>query len=558
LQFVDPQLAVLSINRLFGGSGEASAAGAPKVEADPVTRQLIVRGSQAQIEQIKQLLAKMGENVADGGEQVADTSTVRLLPLGSRTVRQALEQMESVWPTLRPNKIRVVTPSSGIEGIHPARPAVPQPQPTPPKVQPPAEPAQPTSPAPAAEQKSATQPVRVRTASLQKTNEQPKQDDREPAPIIVSPGASGVVIASEDVEALNEFEALLNSLASRALAGGKEFTVFYLESASAVTAAETLESVFGVTGGASGGGSLMGDLANMALGNVGGGLVGAMLGGSSGGPTPTTTATSSVLIVPDTRLNALIVHASPADLDLMEQLLVVIDRPDVPESTVNPRPRLIPVLNTSAAQLAEILREVYSERLASANRNRQPSPEEMMQLLRGGGRGGSSSTSRSRQAESAQKISIGVDTRTNSLVVSAAEPTFKEIEQLVKTLDHATTATNQAVRVVTLKRSNPATVQKALSAIVGEKARTSEKPASSDGSSSRSGDQPATSGGAPQPGFAPQFMSPDSRQIQDMMRQRMEMFNQMRSGGGPGGSFGGGSRTFGGDGRSSSGGDRGR
>jgi type II secretory pathway component GspD/PulD (secretin) len=320
-----------------------------------------------------------------------------------------------------------------------------------------------------------------------------------------------------------------------------------------------LESVFGVTGGASGG-SLMGDLANMALGNIGGGMVGAMMGGSAPGAAATTTATSSVLIVPDTRLNALIVHASPADLDLMEQLLVIIDRPDVPESTVNPKPRLIPVMNTSAAQLAEILREVYSERLASANRNRQPSPEELMQMLRsGGGRGGSSSPSRNRQAEAAQKISIGVDTRTNSLVVSAAEPTFREIEELVKTLDHATTATNQAVRVVTLKRSNPATVQKALAAITGDKAKTTDKPSSGEGSGSQSGNQPATAGTVMQGGYPQPFMSPDSRQMQDMMRQRMEMFNQMRGGGG-----GPGSRTFGpdgrsgGDGRSSSGGDRGR
>jgi type II secretory pathway component GspD/PulD (secretin) len=263
------------------------------------------------------------------------------------------------------------------------------------------------------------------------------------------------------------------------------------------------------------------------------------------------------MIVPDVRLNALIVHASPADLDLMEQLLTIIDRPDVPESTVNPRPRLIPVMNTGAAQIAEILREVYTERMAGARnqQQRQPSPEEFIQMLRGGGGGrGGSSGSRSRQAE-VQKISIGVDARTNSLVVSASEPVFQEIEQLVKTLDHATTDSNQAIRVVTLKRSNPATVQKALTAIVGEKARTSDKP--SDGSGSRGDGSSGSSGSTG--GGPPVIMSPDSRQIQDMMRQRMEMFNQMRggSGGGSPGGFGG-SRTFGPGGTSGfGGGDRG-
>ena len=53
LQFVDPQVAVTAIGKLFGDDSGAAAAGAPKVEADPLTRQLIVRGSQGQIEQIR-------------------------------------------------------------------------------------------------------------------------------------------------------------------------------------------------------------------------------------------------------------------------------------------------------------------------------------------------------------------------------------------------------------------------------------------------------------------------------------------------------------------------
>ena len=545
LQFVDPQQAVLAINRLFGG-GETASAGAPKVEADLSTRQLLVRGSPTQIEQIRSLLTKMGENVAEGAASEPDTSTVRMLPLGSRTVRQALEQMDAVWPTLRPNKIRVVTPSSTIEAIHPAaadrrapetnQPSVPTPSARPPaapdtgpKVPPPAHPASPTTPA--AGERSAVRAVRVHTASLSMQApaaaapvESPA-NAAEPPPIIVAPGAAGVMIASDDVEALDQFEALLNSLASRALTGGKEFTVFYLENASAAAAAESLEAVFGA--GGAGGGSLLGDLAGMALGNVGGGLVGAMMGGGAPGPTASITGSSSVLIVPDARLNALIVQASPADLDLMEQLLRVIDRVDVPESTVNPRPRLIPVRNTGAAQVAEILREVYQDKLVNVNRQRQPSPEEMIQLLRGGGGRGGSSGGR-RTATEGQKVAIGVDARTNSLVVSAAEPLFGEIEQLVQTLDQATGGSTQAVRVVTLKRSNAATVQKALTAIVGDKATSSTKPAADAAA--------AAAASAPSPGSQSSGGNPlgDLRQMQDLMRQRMEMFNQMRSGFGRG------------------------
>ena len=601
LKVVDPQTAIAAIGRLFGG--EAGAAGAPKVEADSVTRQLLVRGSPAQIEQIRGLLVKMGEQPSDGAVQSTERSNVRMLPLGSRSARTALEQLEAVWPTMRQNKIRIVTPAANIrsnfpagtsapaEGLQrpaPIDPATPNGAPVPSGAPVPANPQavpgtqeQPKAPV----EKAASTGFRVQHVVLSRTLDEqapeltpapaPKQAPvatpapagasptaprpltsdlsapvaaaKEPAPIVVTTGPSGVIIASEDLDALDQFESLLTSLASRAASGGKEFTVFYLQNAGAAAAAETLEAVFGAGGGGGGGGSLLGDIAGMALGGTGGNMVSAMMGGGAPGPTSSITSNSSVMIVPDSRLNALIVQATPADLDLIEQLLKVVDQLDVPESTVNPRPRLIPIRNTGAQQIADILREVYSERMAGANRQRQPSPEEFMQMLRGG-RGGAQGGNRRGAAET-QKISIGIDSRTNSLIVSAPQALYEEIEQLVQTLDHATSESNTAIRVVTLKRSNPETVQKALAAIVGEKATTTNKPAAN-GSSSGNGND--NNNARPSGGNDPQA---------DLMRQRMEMFNQMRGGFG-GGNFGGGGPSSGGGfgrgNRGGGGGSRGR
>ena len=48
-------------------------------------------------------------------------------------------------------------------------------------------------------------------------------------------------------------------------------------------------------------------------------------------------------IVPDVRLNALIVQGKPGDLDTIEQLLKVIDLPHSPEDVeVASKPRIIP------------------------------------------------------------------------------------------------------------------------------------------------------------------------------------------------------------------------
>ena len=68
------------------------------------------------------------------------------------------------------------------------------------------------------------------------------------------------------------------------------------------------------------------------------------------------------------RLNALIVHAKPADLDTIEQLLKVLDQRSGPEDVeAETQPRPIPVYNTEATKMAEIVQQVYSDRMANGN-----------------------------------------------------------------------------------------------------------------------------------------------------------------------------------------------
>ena len=131
--------------------------------------------------------------------------------------------------------------------------------------------------------------------------------------------------------------------------------------------------------------------ANAFGGGFGGGLMGDLLfgGGGDGGETPTKlTGSGTISIVPDIRLNALIVQANPADLDTMEQLLKVIDQSHSPEDVllVN-KPRIIPVLYMPAQDVANVVNQVYSDRVnGGGNAQRQPSPQEFIQALRGGNR----------------------------------------------------------------------------------------------------------------------------------------------------------------------------
>jgi type II secretory pathway component GspD/PulD (secretin) len=554
LRVVDPQQAAVSINRLFGGGDPAKGAAtphAPQVEADINSHQLLVRGTTAQIEQIRTLLEKMGErDTAATAEQGG--SNVRMIPLKGRAAQSALERIQEIWPALRENKIRVVTPSGEIPSVRASgtaewshaendaeEPGSPSPrrktegtenerEPTKP---PPAEPSSSAGERPAAElpapDKSAalrgrgeggrslgfgrgatpgdgfaegsfrngvtmhlvSQPGTVPPAAKESNGEntttvpagssspsQPTNPRKEPPPIVVAPGPGGILIACEDPEALDEFERLLNTLASTTATTGPEITVFYLKHAKATAVAETLDHIFGggtttanssATSAGGGGGSLLGELAGAALGERGG-LLGSLLGLGEGA---TVRPTGTVKITPDSRLNALVVQANAADTALVEQLVKILDQKGSPEDIlVVPKAKMIALKNTQAQEVAEILKQVYQDRMVAATTPggaRPPTPQEFMQMLRGSRRGGGSGGQRG-TAEELQRMTVSVDARTNSIILAAPEPLFSEVQSLIEQLDLAALKSNETLRVVTLRRASSTTVQQALSAIVGD------------------------------------------------------------------------------------------
>lgn len=567
LRTLDPQVALAAVQKIFVGESSATA---PKVEADGNTRQLIVRGSEPQILEIREMLRKLGEDV-DGATQVAG-GKVRVLPFSGRAARTALEQIQQIWPTMRANPIRQVMPSSTIPSVRPSsegelerergagsavpdhlgtgqwgpsRPAAPAPggpAGAPGGVAPVKEPefvpmqrARPASPGlgrtagavrgaavywvsdagqpagaggaaddgwrasglkPAATSGAAqaTPPSGLGATGGTPGGQSPgppggtapaaipqhgapaiaqRSPSDKAAPIIVAPGPGGIMITSEDPEALAEFEQLLQSLAASASSNQPEITIFYLKHAKAAVVADTLDAIFGGgTGGGGGGGSLLGDLAGAAIGGPGGNLVGALLGGGDSG---TLRPTGDIQITPDSRLNALIVQANPADLDMIEELLKILDQRDSPEDVLAAaKPRLIPVKNTQAQEVAEIVRQVYQDRMVAGPNapQRPPSPQEFFQMIRGmagrrGGLGGRRGTT-----EDTPKMSIGVDARTNSLVVVAPDNLFQEVKALVEELDQAAAGeSNEALEVVTLQRTNSEAVRRALVAMMGDSVR---------------------------------------------------------------------------------------
>lgn len=534
LSTVDPQLALLSVTKLFGiTSGEELDPRAPVVDADLSTRSLLVRGSRAQIEQIRNLLDQMGESedsVFSGGPQ----GNVRLLPLTATEARGAIEQLGDIWPSLRSNPIRVVSPAAAIRSFRPGEttpesgaandeldreefdwdrlvpPPLPERRDNAPVDREASHPSQPVF----------RQAVYELTADEQSADNESRSDPppRESvpgAPILVAPGPNGLLITSQDLDALDAYQQLLETAISQSLAGGRQYAVFYLKHAKAVAAADILSQIFG--GGSGGGDGLLGGIADAALGDIGGGLMGDLLGLGGGGSTAGGFSAAAVDIVTDTRLNALIVYARPDDVDTVFRLLQVIDQRAGPTDVeADGVARLIPVKHTSATNVLEVVKGIYANRLESGP-DGQPSPQDVLKALKGD-QGG--------EALEPPKMSLGVDTRSNSLVVRAPDTLFEEVKLLVNQLDSEQLDSIQSTKVVSLKFSNSAAVKEALGSMLGDQVVTT-KAAKANGQNGGEGD-------------AAKQAAEASKQQQEFMRRIQEFRSRMQQGGG--GQRGGGQR----------------
>jgi type II secretory pathway component GspD/PulD (secretin) len=623
LRKLDPAAAVLTINKLFGDAmaRSAEASTAPRVDADPINMMLYVKGTPAQIAQIRAWLEKVGEvGTVDDPLLAAERTTTRFLALPNRYAAQVLEQAESIFKSTRPNQIRFVTPSAaGGQGGIPSRNFRTSPEPTaapepnaadflpfqlqpdafgparperapaapvegtpnegapseaaPPKAEPAREtrtdasrrrdwqfvayegegqePAQPAGEKPASPGEATTPPAApAETAPTDPRTTAPEGPSttiksKSGSEIVITATKNGIVITSEDLDALDEFEKLVRTLGEPyGPVNSKELTVYYLKFAKAETAAALLQQMMTGAPAASEGSDrgLMGDMAANMMGDLGGGMMGALLGlGGGGGGGGTTTSSGAFSVIPDPRLNALVVSASPRDLDMIEQLLQVIDQPQGPEAVeTQPRPKFIPVFNAKADEVATIVRQVYAGRIQGegGNQQRQPSPEDFIRALRGGGgRGGNN---RQNMGEE-QKMTIGVDTKSNSLIVSAPEYLFAEVKALVDHLDEVAVPADEVVQVRAIKRVNPTLMQTSLQQRLGTSATIkSSALASTTSTSSRTPSSSSSSSQTSQQGSS----NERSREDADQARQRAEFFNAMSRGGFGGG--GGGPPSFGG------------
>jgi type II secretory pathway component GspD/PulD (secretin)/Spy/CpxP family protein refolding chaperone len=474
---MDAFTATASIQSLFLLDGD----NAPIIQPNPNANGLIVRGTQQQVDQIKLLVSEL-EPVGGGP---SGSGNVRTIALGGRDAEEMAELLKGMFERSSRNPIRIVVPSAtGADRRVPSfrsRPLDPEPLDRQPAAGGEARrsPTDNVRPASNLREPQAGLDALRKNAGVFNVNFQQDAGDASDAgaktdleavlgigpaadngpdgksPILIRVQGGNLVVISQDEKALDEIEELVASL-SQAIPPRNNWTVFYLQSSDATDTAAILERIFPTSSVSSastaGSGGMFGDLTS-GISSMGRNVMN--MSGLDGLMNSATT----LRIIPDTRSNSLFVTGPPHLVKECEEMLMILDASELPEQLRERAPRYIVVKHADIADVADIIEDVYKEELTPPQQRQQQrgGGGNPLAALMGGGTGGTAAK---------VKLTLGVDSRTSRLIVSASEPLFNQIRLMVEDLDEAALMARRTIRVVPLKNANTAILQQTLASLM--------------------------------------------------------------------------------------------
>lgn len=492
---MDPLLAASTLRSLFISEGTE----APTIETDLYGRRLIVRGEPDQVAQIKSVLAELGED-GSGIRPPSQNGLRRRYSLQGRSPDDFLRILQDAWQDAEPNPIRIVVPaqSGPVRERRTSDGAVNDSEPE-------------THERKLDDDPSASVDVLDKDYLTVTIQDKP---DAAP-PVIITVLGDDLLLTSDDPEALDRLEDLLDSL-QQTLPYRTRWTIFYLQSADATEAADLLAQIFPSSSvastAASTGGSILSSLANSFSG-VGSSLADAT-GLGSLGENP-----QALRIIPDVRSNSLLIAGPDALLQDVWAMLRVLDSDDIPESLREMEQRTITVEHADIRNVAAILRDVFKPLMEVQNSGDRQQENPLAAMF-----GGASSSAKQQQV----RMTLGIDEQTSSLVVSSSQAIFDDVKDLVETLDKNAKDANRKIRVVQLKNADPVLIQRSLTGLF-PRVTTSVTSSRTSGNGAESDSDPKRT---------------DETRRQQENRFRDEMIRRFRergqSGGGGAGPLGGG------------------
>ncbi|HEV3005579.1 MAG TPA: secretin N-terminal domain-containing protein, partial [Pirellulales bacterium] len=278
----------------------------------------------------------------------------------------------------------------------------------------------------------------------------PPTDDRPlppeaRAPVKITVEPDGIVISSSDIDALDRLEDLM----ARLMPTRMTYKVFELQHIDSLDMVLLLRDFFREQGASSARAALDSDTATSR----------------SSVPSRATLGKRKALsFVSDSRTNTILVQgADAAQLEEIESLIEFYDIPEPPNSESVRRTKRVALRYAKAKDMADVVKDVYRDLLSPNDRALLAGmPQQQRQQ---GGDGFASSSSSYPLADTSRSglvprfkglLSVGVDERTNGLVLSAPQGVLNEIVGMVKELDAAARSTRQVITLLRVKGAGTA------------------------------------------------------------------------------------------------------
>lgn len=451
-----------------------------RVDADVENNRLLLWANEIEIQEVQNLLVKLGEVPA--GDAAA--SRVRVLEgLSPEDAANVLDTLRRQWPAVAPNPIRIEPPAGPNPSEVPDE-AEPKPQP---QAERPVDPrraeAGATLPAVRAQPRDTSGTKIPASTAVLTWTEPPAESPHvspntgtssaELPPLIVTQTPDGrILITCQDPRALEIVDFLLQDV----VPPKSDYRIFRLRYAWADNVVKVLETLFSEKKTES-------------------------RSRYSYWFDPWTSSTSepnepsrlssrrAVKFVADLDTNTILVqNADARQLTQIEQIIQFYDQPPPQDSESVRVTEIFRIRYSKASKVAAAVKEVYRD-LLSPDENRPGGDRGGFLLFLDGGQGDA------RTPRFKGLLSIGVDDLSNTLLVSSPVYLMNDIRKLIQELDQAAEPVHDAVEVITLGRGVSAeSVKRALGDLFGSGGTGKDR--SGDGQSSAA--KKTTGGGEPQ------------------------------------------------------------
>ncbi len=457
----DPFQAERSVEEMFNHLPERSK---PHLGMDVSSGKLFVHGTNDQVEQIRMVLSKMGEPLVDrlNAQNNSKQRTIRF----QGDSEQAIEQVRAIWPRLRKNQIQVIVPSN--REIQPIIPGGERPE----NDRDPSEPNEDTQSSQGRSMPPATLTASSNTArervfsapdfepsgngsqlvvfqnttraakpnQVENDNQGKAENDNQgkesPAtkveqnnlpPILMISEGDQITISSDDIEALDRLESLLQAMAGEGPRPYQsDFAIFLLRNTGAKDAKD-----------------LLAELVEALPFHVRGGV-------------------RDIVVVADDRLNALVVYGNRQAREMVGQLLEVLDSQGLPDPLNVYKSEIFQFKYIHVSRAMAIIRNVYKPQL-SPGMGKKP-----IEIPEGVTNSVASILTQINASNRGPILTLDMDATTNSMIMRAPPELREEITKFAQELDEqGANNSNRSVRVIQLRQGKSTIIQEALQQFIG-------------------------------------------------------------------------------------------